>query len=99
MSSLLISKTTNGGHYGPHLDNALMASGEQRLRTDLSFTLALTAPESYEGGELVIQMPGTTERVKPAAGDLVLYPSTAIHEVIPVTSGERIVCVGWIQSK
>ncbi|ADM10743.1 putative hydroxylase [Parvularcula bermudensis HTCC2503] len=98
LSSLLISKATEGGHYGPHIDNALMGSGGTTLRTDLSFTLALTPPDSYEGGELTIHLPGTVERVKPLAGDLVLYPSTAIHEVSPVVQGARIVCVGWVQS-
>lgn len=97
-SALLISKTMNGGHYGPHVDNAIMRSDGYALRTDMSFTLALTSPEDYSGGELVVHHNGSAHDVRPAVGDLVLYPSTAIHEVRPVTRGERIVCVGWIES-
>lgn len=97
-SPLLISKTGVGGHYGAHVDNALMGKGAQRLRTDLSFTLFLTPPGEYEGGELVIHTAGMTQELKGEAGNLVLYPSGSIHEVKPVTRGERIVCVGWIES-
>lgn len=97
-SPLLISRTGVGGQYGAHVDNALMGRGERRLRTDLSFTLFLTPPGDYDGGELVIHAAGTTQEVKGEAGHLVLYPSGSIHEVRPVTRGTRIVCVGWIES-
>jgi PKHD-type hydroxylase len=97
-SPLLISKTGVGGQYGAHVDNAMMGKGAQRLRTDLSFTLFLTPPGEYEGGELVIHAAGMTQELKGEAGYLVLYPSGSIHEVKPVTRGERIVCVGWIES-
>lgn len=97
-STLMISKTRDGGHYGPHVDNAIMGSAGGRLRTDLSFTLFLTPPEDYEGGELAVHSSGMIQRIKGEAGQLVLYPSSSIHEVTPVTSGERIVCVGWIES-
>ena len=93
-SRLLLSRTENEGAYGSHVDNALMAG----LRTDLSFTLFLSEPASYTGGELVIDLPGGTQRAKPAAGDLVLYPSGAIHRVEPVTNGTRYAVVGWIES-
>ncbi|KEO90246.1 hydroxylase [Erythrobacter longus] len=99
MSSLMISRTMDGGHYGAHVDNALMGKGAAQLRTDMSFTLFLSDPESYEGGELVVQSAGLTQTVKAPAGNLVLYPSTSIHEVKPVTSGTRIVAVGWIESQ
>ncbi|MEM7701153.1 MAG: Fe2+-dependent dioxygenase [Pseudomonadota bacterium] len=98
ISPLLISKTADGGHYGPHVDNALMGKGTNRIRTDMSFTLFLSNSADYEGGELVIHTAGMTQVVKGDWGQLVLYPSTSIHEVKPVTSGERIVCVGWIES-
>jgi PKHD-type hydroxylase len=98
LSPLLISRTANGGYYGPHVDNPLMGKGAARIRTDLSFTLFLTPPADYEGGELVIHTAGVTQAVKPEAGQLVLYPSGAIHEVRPVTQGTRIVAVGWIES-
>jgi PKHD-type hydroxylase len=97
-SPLLISRTGAGGHYGAHVDNALMGKGAGRLRTDLSFTLFLSPPGDYDGGELVIHTAGMTQAVKGEAGYLVLYPSGSIHEVTPVTRGERIVCVGWIES-
>lgn len=97
-SKLLISRTSGGGHYGSHVDNALMGAGEGRMRTDLSFTLFLTDPNTYEGGELVVHNAGAEQRMKGQPGELVLYPSTSIHEVTPVTSGERVVCVGWIES-
>ena len=97
-SPLLISKTGVDGRYGAHVDNALMGKGAQRLRTDLSFTMFLTPPGEYEGGELVIHAAGMTQEMKGEAGYLVLYPSGSIHEVKPVTRGERIVCVGWIES-
>jgi PKHD-type hydroxylase len=97
-SPLIISKTADGGYYGPHVDNALMGKGAGRVRTDLSFTLFLTPPDEYEGGELVVHTAGMTQEVKGEAGHLVLYPSGSIHEVRPVTRGERIVCIGWIES-
>lgn len=97
-SPLIISKTADGGYYGPHVDNALMGKAAGRVRTDLSFTLFLTPPDQYEGGELVVHTAGMTQEVKGEAGHLVLYPSGSIHEVRPVTRGERIVCIGWIES-
>jgi PKHD-type hydroxylase len=99
---LMISKTHDGGHYGPHVDNAFMDAptygGGARLRSDLSFTLFLTPPQDYDGGELVVHSNSMAQRIKGEAGQLVLYPSSNIHEVTPVTRGERIVCVGWIES-
>lgn len=97
-SKLIVSRTETGGGYGFHVDNAFMGAGEHRLRTDVSYTLFLSDPESYEGGELDIELAGMTQSVKLPAGDLVLYPSTSLHRVAPVTSGTRLVCVGWIES-
>lgn len=99
MSPPMISRTRNGGGYGLHIDNSTMGRGADTVRTDLSYTLFLNDPESYEGGHLAIELAGTTQRAKCVAGDLVIYPSTTLHGVEPVTSGERIVCVGWIQSQ
>lgn len=99
LAPLIISKTGDGGHYGLHVDNALMAMRPgMRMRTDLSFTLFLTPPGDYDGGELVVHTPGMVQTIKGEPGQLVLYPSTSLHEVKPVTRGERIVCVGWIES-
>ncbi|MAK61003.1 MAG: Fe2+-dependent dioxygenase [Ponticaulis sp.] len=98
-SRLLVSRTEAGGGYGLHIDNALMGKGDAEVRTDLSFTLFLSDPETYEGGELQIEQSGQTHSVKAAAGDMVIYPSDTLHQVTPVTSGTRYVCVGWIQSR
>ena len=97
-SPLMISRTGPGGGYGRHVDNAFMGTGDKRLRTDLSFTLFLSDPATYEGGELAVDTAAGEHVVKPDAGDLVLYPSTTLHEVRPVTAGERVVCIGWIES-
>lgn len=94
----MISRTRDGGGYGLHVDNPFMGSGAQHLRTDLSFTLFLNSPEDYEGGELSIEHSGSTQNIKENAGDVVIYPSTSLHQVKPVTSGERLVCIGWIES-
>lgn len=83
------------GHaYGAHVDDALIAS----LRTDVSFTLFLADPASYEGGELIIDGPSGEEAFKLPAGSLVTYPATTLHRVAPVTGGERMVAAGWVRS-
>lgn len=97
-SPVIVSRTGEGGRYGLHVDNALMGHGARRLRTDLSFTLFLTPPADYDGGELAIHTAGVTQVVKGEPGQMVLYPSGSLHEVRPVTRGQRIVCVGWIES-
>ncbi|MEL7445343.1 MAG: Fe2+-dependent dioxygenase [Pseudomonadota bacterium] len=97
-SHLMVSRTQDGGFYGAHIDNALMGDGRAKMRSDLSFTLFLSEPDEYEGGELTVHSAGASQSIKAAAGHLVLYPSSSIHEVTPVTSGRRIVCVGWIES-
>ena len=97
-SKLLVSKTEGGGGYGLHVDNALMPHGDEKMRTDLSFTLFLSDPDSYEGGELQIEHAGQSISLKPKAGDLVLYPSTSLHQVVEVKAGQRFACVGWIES-
>lgn len=98
-SRLLFSRYAPGDAYGLHLDDALMAAEEGgRLRTDLSFTLFLSDPETYEGGALLVQGLDGEREVKLPAGSLVLYPTGALHQVTPVTAGERLACVGWLQS-
>ena len=94
-SRLLVSRTEANGGYGDHVDNALMNG----MRTDLSFTLFLSDPQTYDGGELVIDLPGGVQTAKPLAGDMVLYPSGVIHRVEPVTRGTRFAAVGWIESR
>ncbi len=99
LSRPLLSRTGEGGGYGLHVDNALMGQGDNTIRSDLSYTLFLSGPEDYEGGELVIEHPGATQALKPPAGDLVLYPSTSLHRVNQVRGGVRLAAVGWIQSR
>lgn len=94
MAAMLISRTEGGGHYGNHIDNALIAGA----RADVSFTLFLSPPESYEGGELVIADRAEDRAFKLAQGAAVVYPSDTLHRVNPVTSGSRLVAVGWITS-
>jgi len=98
-SRLMLSRTEGGGHYGFHVDNAIMGKDRHQLRTDLSFTLFLSDPASYSGGELNLAMSAGDIDVKPDAGTLILYPSGAIHQVRPVTSGSRLACIGWIESR
>ncbi|MFN3657955.1 MAG: Fe2+-dependent dioxygenase [Pseudolabrys sp.] len=94
LTPLLFARYEKGKNYGSHVDDALM----QGLRTDVSFTLFLSDPKSYKGGELVIESTAGEEPVKLAAGSLVAYPTTALHRVEKVTRGERLVCVGWARS-
>ena len=89
-----------GGTFGFHVDNAVrpIHQSVERVRTDLSATVFFSDPDEYEGGELVIQDTYGEQRVKLAAGDMVLYPSTSIHQVDPVTRGARLASFFWIQS-
>jgi PKHD-type hydroxylase len=89
-----------GMHFGTHVDGAIrhLPGTGQRLRTDLSATLFLASPDSYEGGELVIENDCGSQQAKLAAGDLVVYTSTLRHRVNAVTRGRRLACVFWIQS-
>jgi len=94
MVRLMVSRYGVGDRYGRHVDDALMNGG----RTDLSFTLFLSDPAAYEGGALVIEDGLESRKIKLTAGQLILYPSTTLHHVEPVTSGERLAVVGWVQS-
>lgn len=97
LSEPLLSRYRPGDAYGLHVDDALM--GEPPLRTDLAWTLFLSEPDSYDGGELVIESHEGDTPVKLPAGALVVYDCGALHRVAPVTRGERLACVGWIQSR
>ncbi len=98
ISRLLFSRYEQGMTYGAHTDDALMGRGEDKLRTDLAFSVFLAGRDSYEGGELVVESPLGEQSVKLEAGDAFLYPAGSIHHVAPVTSGARLAAVGWIQS-
>ncbi len=91
---ILFARAAGGQHYGSHVDDALMAG----TRTDVSFTLFLTDPDSYEGGELVMETAAGDVSFKLPAGAGLFYPSTTLHRVEPVTAGQRLVAVGWIRS-
>ncbi len=90
--------TTNA--FGSHVDNAVrtFAANSEHVRTDLSATLFLSDPDDYDGGELVVQDTYGAHSVKLPAGDLILYPSSSLHRVEPVTRGARIASFFWIQS-
>ena len=94
LTPILFSRYEPGMRYGSHVDDPLM----QGLRTDVSFTLFLSDPESYDGGELVIEGASGEDVVKLAAGSLIAYPSTALHHVAEVTRGERLAAVGGARS-
>jgi PKHD-type hydroxylase len=97
-STPMFNRYGPGETYGTHMDDALMGPEGARVRTDLSFTLFLSDPETYEGGELVVEGVEGERAVKLSAGSLVVYSTGALHRVAPVISGERLACVGWIQS-
>ena len=86
--------------FGNHVDSAVrfLKDGSGRIRTDVSCTLFLSEPEAYDGGELVIEDTYGEQSVKLAAGDMVLYPGTSVHRVLPVTRGHRVASYFWIQS-
>jgi PKHD-type hydroxylase len=90
----LFSRYEPGHAYGAHVDDALLGG----VRADVSFTLFLSPPESYGGGELIIDGASGEDAFKLAPGSLVTYPSTTLHRVAPVTRGQRLAAVGWVRS-
>ena len=91
---IMFTKSSKGMSYGRHIDNAFMSSG----RADLSFTIFLAEKSQYEGGELLIENLTSEKKFKLNRGEIIIYPSTYLHSVEKVLNGERIVCVGWIES-
>lgn len=89
-----------GGEYGFHIDGAVMATGDAdtHVRSDISCTLFLSEPEDYDGGELIVSDTYGEHEVKLPAGDAIVYPSSSLHRVAPVTRGARIASFFWIQS-
>jgi PKHD-type hydroxylase len=88
-----------GGHYGFHVDGSVMALGDgAQLRSDVSCTLFLCEPDEYDGGELVVSDTYGEHEVKLPAGDLIVYPSSSLHQVRPVTRGARLAAFFWVQS-
>jgi PKHD-type hydroxylase len=96
----LFNRYQGGQSFGTHVDNAIrqVTGTPHRIRTDLSATLFFTGPEDYDGGELLVEDTYGTHNVKLPAGSLVLYPSTSLHHVRPVTRGTRVASFFWIQS-
>jgi PKHD-type hydroxylase len=96
----LFNRYETGMTFGAHIDNAVrqIPDTSQRLRTDLSATLFLTSPEEYDGGDLLIEDTYGPQSIRLAAGDLVVYPSSSIHRVLPITRGTRTAAFFWIQS-
>ena len=91
---IMFTKSSEGMSYGRHIDNAYMSSG----RADLSFTIFLSEKNQYEGGELLIENLSSESEFKLDKGGILVYPSTYLHSVKEILNGERIVCVGWIES-
>lgn len=98
VTPLIFSRYRDGMTYGNHVDDPVMGRGAGRLRTDVSFTLFLDDPDSYDGGELVTETTAGEQSYKLPAGAAVIYPSSTLHRVEPVTRGQRRVAIGWAQS-
>jgi PKHD-type hydroxylase len=94
LSQIILSRYEVGMEYGSHVDDALMNG----MRTDVSFTLFLSDPDTYDGGALVIETPAGEDDVRLPAGSMVAYASTSLHRVAPVTRGVRLAAVGWARS-
>ena len=96
----LFNRYEGGGTFGVHVDNSIRQTrdGSTRIRTDLSATVFLTEPDDYDGGELLVEDTYGVHEVKLPAGDMILYPSSSLHQVTPVTRGARVSSFFWIQS-
>ena len=96
----LFNRYAGGQDFGTHVDNAIRthAASGHRIRTDLSCTLFFSEPDEYDGGELIVEDTSGSKSVKLPAGHMVLYPSTSLHHVTPVTRGARVSSFFWLQS-
>lgn len=96
----LFNRYDAGMTFGPHVDNAIraIAGTPMRIRTDVSSTLFISAPEDYDGGELIVEDTYGSHAVKLPAGDMIVYPGTSLHHVTPITRGSRIASFFWTQS-
>ena len=93
--NILFTRTGAGMFYGPHTDLPYLSTG----RRDLSFTIFLNEKQNYKGGELILYIPPEKKQIKLNPGEMIIYPTKYLHEVKEVTEGERMVCVGWIESQ
>ncbi|MBU7574821.1 MAG: Fe2+-dependent dioxygenase [Hydrogenophaga sp.] len=96
----MFNRYEGGGHYGNHIDNTIQTDrfSGQKVRTDVSTTVFLSSPDEYEGGELIAEDSFGTHEIKLDAGDAIVYPSTSLHRVEPVTGGVRVASFLWTQS-
>lgn len=88
-----------GMNYGPHVDTAFLPGGQQPMRCDVSCTMFISDPETYQGGELVVYVGSEAMQIKGKPGQAVFYASTSVHQVAPVISGERLVMITFIESQ
>jgi PKHD-type hydroxylase len=88
-----------GMNYGPHVDTAFLPGGPQPMRCDVSCTMFVSDPATYQGGELIVYVGSEPVRIKGNAGQAVFYASTSVHQVAPVTAGERLVVITFIESQ
>ena len=93
--NILFTRTGEGMFYGPHIDAPCVPTG----RRDLSFTIFLNEKQTYKGGELILYISPEKKQIKLNPGEMIIYPTKYLHEVKEVTEGERMVCVGWIESQ
>ena len=93
--NILFTRTGKGMFYGPHTDYPHIPNG----RRDLSFTIFLNEKQNYQGGDLILYIPPEKKQIKLNPGEMIIYPTKYLHEVKEVTEGERMVCVGWIESQ
>ena len=98
LTRVMFSRYEPGMTYGAHTDDALMGGSDDRIRTDLAFTIFLEARDAYDGGALVVQSALGDQEIRLDAGDAIVYPAGSIHYVSPVTRGARLAAVGWIES-
>lgn len=98
VASPIYARYRPGMTYGDHLDDPIMGADGVKFRSDVAITLFLNSPDEYDGGELVIRTAAGDQVIKAAAGDAVFYPAGHIHQVNPVTRGERRVAITWVQS-
>jgi PKHD-type hydroxylase len=94
----LFNRYDAGMTFGSHVDNAIRERAGLQVRTDISATLFLSAPEDYDGGELVVEDTYGSHSVKLPAGDMIVYPGSSLHNVTPITRGSRIASFFWVQS-
>jgi PKHD-type hydroxylase len=98
LSGAFFARYQPGMSYGPHVDDPVMGPEGGRYRSDVSMTVFLNPADAYDGGELMVETEYGEQRVKLDAGDAVIYPSSSLHRVDPVTRGERLVAVAWAES-